>query len=80
MLQQKNPDDYIIATGVSHSLEEFVCAAFEKVGLNWRDYVNLDSTLYRPTDIAVSAGHPIKALDKLVWKAKKNVGCCFNDD
>lgn len=73
MLQQKNPDDYIIATGESHLLEEFVCAAFEKFRLNWRDYVISDSALYRPTDIAVSAANPIKALDKLGWKAKKNM-------
>jgi len=73
MLQQKSPDDYIIATGESHSLEEFVCAAFKKVGLNFTDYVISDSALYRPTDITMSAGNPIKALEKLGWKAKKNM-------
>lgn len=73
MLQQNKPDDYIIATGKSHSLEEFVSIAFEKVGLSWRDHVLVDSSLYRPTDNLVSAGNPSKAMDKLGWKAINNM-------
>jgi GDPmannose 4,6-dehydratase len=52
MLQQDAPDDYVIATGETRSLEEFVAAAFDRAGLDWHDHVDLDPTLLRPTDIA----------------------------
>ncbi len=68
MLQQPKPEDYVIATGESHSLEEFVIAAFAAVNLNWQDYVNIESSLMRPTDIAMSLGNPEKAKLKLVWE------------
>ena len=70
MLQQENPDDYVIATGESHSLEEFVAAAFAQVGLRWRDHVVIDPELFRPTDIAVSRGNPQKAASTLGWRAR----------
>jgi len=70
MLQQEKPDDYVIATGESHSLEEFVEAAFSSVGLNWRDHVVLDKALLRPTDLATGRGNPAKALAKLGWQAR----------
>ncbi|MGD0217887.1 MAG: GDP-mannose 4,6-dehydratase [Desulfobaccales bacterium] len=70
MLQQENPDDYVIATGESHSLEEFVDAAFAQVGLRWRDHVVIDPELLRPTDIAVSRGNPQKAASTLGWRAR----------
>ncbi|MGP7977319.1 MAG: GDP-mannose 4,6-dehydratase [Desulfobaccales bacterium] len=70
MLQQENPDDYVIATGESHSLEEFVAAAFAQVGLRWRDHVVIDPELLRPTDIAVSRGNPQKAASTLGWRAR----------
>ena len=70
MLQQEKPDDYVIATGESHSLEEFVDAAFSSVLLNWRDHVVLDKALLRPTDLATGRGNPAKALAKLGWQAK----------
>ncbi len=70
MLQQKEPDDYVIATGESHSLEEFVSAAFNCVGLDWRGHVAIDSSLYRPTDIADGRGTPVKAMDRLGWRAR----------
>jgi GDPmannose 4,6-dehydratase len=70
MLQQDQPDDYVIATGQSYSLEEFVAEAFNYVGLNWHDYVVTDKSLYRPTDLAVSRGNPAKAIEKLGWQAK----------
>ncbi|AFZ35123.1 GDP-mannose 4,6-dehydratase [Stanieria cyanosphaera PCC 7437] len=70
MLQQSQPDDYVIATGISSSLEEFVAEAFNCVGLNWRDHVITDTSLLRPTDLAISQGNPVKAKEKLGWQAK----------
>ena len=61
MLQQENPDDYVIATGESYSLEEFVAEAFAYVGLDWRKYVVTDASLLRLTDIAVGRATPAKA-------------------
>lgn len=70
MLQQANPDDYVIATGKSYKLEEFVAQAFNCVGLNWQDYVIADDSLLRPTDLAISKANPSKAKQKLGWQAK----------
>ncbi len=70
MLQQDQPDDYVIATGKSYSLQEFAIEAFHCVGLNWQDYVVTDNSLLRPTDLAVSKGDPNKAKDKLGWQAQ----------
>ena len=69
MLQQEKPHDYVIATGVTISLEEFVQAAFAQAGLNWRDYVEQDPALFRPTDLAVGRADPAKADRELGWKA-----------
>ncbi len=70
MLQHEKPDDYVIATGESNKLEDFVAAAFACVNLDWRDHVTSDPSLYRPTDIAVGRGHPAKAREVLGWQAK----------
>ncbi|MEH2455811.1 GDP-mannose 4,6-dehydratase [Nostoc sp.] len=70
MLQQEQPDDYVIATGESSSLEEFVAAAFASVDLDWRHHVVIDNSLLRPTDLAVGRGNPVKAKNKLGWQAK----------
>ena len=70
MLQQDKPDDYVIATGVSCSLEEFVAQSFGYLGLSWQDHVVTDPKLLRPTDIAISQGNPAKAKAKLNWQAK----------
>ena len=70
MLQQEQPDDYVIATGKTHSLAEFVAAAFDCVGLYWQDHVISDATLLRPSDIAVSRCDPSKALKYLGWQAQ----------
>lgn len=70
MLQQEEPDDYVIATGESSSLEEFVAAAFASLDLDWRNYVVIDNSLLRPTDLAVGRGNPAKAKNKLGWQAK----------
>lgn len=69
MLQQENPDDFLIATGESHSLEEFVAESFANVGLDWREHVEYDRTLLRPTDITSGKGTPAKAKQVLGWEA-----------
>ena len=70
MLQQQEPDDYVIATGETYSLQAFVETAFSCVGLDWKNCVESDNNLYRPTDIAVGRGNPSKAKQKLGWKAQ----------
>lgn len=70
MLQQEAPDDYVIATGESNSLEDFVAQAFSCVGLNWQDHVMIDESLYRPTELAVGRANAAKAKEKLGWEAK----------
>jgi len=69
MLQQEMPQDFVIATGVTITLEEFVKTAFNQANLNWRDYVLQDSNLFRPTDLAIGRADPTKALKQLNWKA-----------
>ncbi len=69
MLQQPQADDYIIATGHSMTLEAFVARAFEAVGLNWREHVEVDRALYRPADIVTSSGNPTRAAERLGWRA-----------
>jgi len=70
MLQQDKVDDFVIATGETNSLEEFVSEAFASVGLNWREHVIADPSLYRPTEISIGKGNPGKAARVLGWKAK----------
>ncbi|MDZ7960408.1 MAG: GDP-mannose 4,6-dehydratase [Aulosira sp. DedQUE10] len=70
MLQQEQPDDYVIATGESSSLEDFVAAAFACVNLDWREHTVIDNSLLRPTDLAVGGGNPAKAKNNLRWQAK----------
>ncbi|SKB15705.1 GDP-mannose 4,6 dehydratase 1 [Planktothrix sp. PCC 11201] len=70
MLQQQEPDDYVIATGETYALESFIEIAFSCVGLDWKTCVKSDSNLLRPTDIAVGRGNPSKAEEKLGWKAQ----------
>ncbi len=70
MLQQDQPDDYVVATGQSYSLEDLVARAFSYVGLDWKDLVVTDPSLLRPTDLAVSRGNPTKAKEKLGWQAQ----------
>lgn len=69
MLQQEQPEDYVIATGEPHTLESFVARAFAQLGLDWQDHVNVDPSLFRPSEIAHSAGYPAKALRGLGWQA-----------
>jgi GDPmannose 4,6-dehydratase len=70
MLQMEKPDDFVIATGESHSLAEFVQEAFLRVGLDSRDHVEEDPSLYRPSDLMAGKGNPAKALEKMGWQAK----------
>lgn len=70
MMQQENSDDFVIATGESHSLEEFVATAFAQVGLDWHEHVITDPGLFRPTEIAISRGNPRKSRETLQWQAK----------
>jgi GDPmannose 4,6-dehydratase len=69
MLQQNIADDFLISTGESHSLEEFVSRSFQFFNLDWREYVTFNNQLKRPTDIYRSCGNPVKAYEKLNWSA-----------
>lgn len=69
MMQQEDPDDYIIATGEANSLQDFVAEAFATLGLDWREHVSSDSSLFRPTDLAMSHGCADKAARELGWSA-----------
>lgn len=73
ILQAKTPEDYVIATGRSVSLQEFVRIAFDIVNLDWRDHVITNDLYARPTDISISKGDPSRAFEKLGWRASKNV-------
>lgn len=70
MLQQDEARDYVIATGESHTVEEFVDAAFGHAGLNWRDHVDIDARLLRPNDLAYSRGNAERAKRELGWEAR----------
>jgi GDPmannose 4,6-dehydratase len=70
MLQQDEPDDYVIATGEAHSIEEFAKLAFSYAGLDWKDYVAMDEKLYRPAEVHVLRGDFSKAKKKLGWQPK----------
>jgi len=69
MLQQDQAQDFVIATGTTMTLEEFVQAAFDEAGLNWRDHVIQDPSLFRPTDLAIGRADPSKAAKALQWQA-----------
>jgi GDPmannose 4,6-dehydratase len=69
MLQRDVPEDYVIATGTTRSLKDFVAAAFSKLGLDWKEHVRSDSALFRPTDIRRGMANPRKATEELGWKA-----------
>jgi GDPmannose 4,6-dehydratase len=69
MLQQDEPDDYVIATGETHSVEEFLTLTFEKVGLgDWKNYVRHDPKFLRPAEVDLLIGDPSKAKEKLGWQ------------
>ena len=70
MLQQDRPEDFIVATGATYALQDLVQEVFACVDLDWRQYVELNPDLLRPTDIMISVANPIKAEHKLGWKAR----------
>ena len=73
MLQQDEPDDYVIATGETHSIEEFLTLAFDKVGLgDWKPYVRHDAKFLRPAEVDLLIGDPAKAKAKLGWQPEVN--------
>jgi GDPmannose 4,6-dehydratase len=70
MLQQDQADDYVIATGETHSLKDFIKAVFAHLDLDWKLHVESNPELLRPTDIMVSRGNPAKATERLSWRAR----------
>ena len=68
MLQQDTPDDYVIATGETHSVRDFCVAAFSHVGLNWEEYVQTDEAYHRPAEVDLLLGDPAKAREQLGWE------------
>ncbi len=72
MLQQSKPEDYVIATGETHSVKEFLQEAFSYAGLDWKKYVEIDKKYFRPTEVDVLQGNSAKARKILKWKPKVN--------
>jgi len=72
MLQQKEPDDYVIATGETHTVREFVELAFGHAGLDWKKYIKQDEGLFRPAEVHELRGDSSRAREKLGWEPKVN--------
>ena len=70
MMQQDEPDDYVIATGESHSVKDFLVESFRAVGLDWQDYVEIDPRYFRPSEVDALIGDATKACEKLGWTPK----------
>ena len=70
MLQQPEPDDYVIGSGETHSVREFVARCFDLVGLEWQKYVVINPTLYRPAEVNLLCGDAAKAREILGWEPK----------
>ena len=70
ILQQDKPDDYVIATGESHSVREFLEKVFQKLELDYKEYVEIDQRYFRPTEVDVLFGDSTKAQKELGWKPK----------
>lgn len=70
MLQQDEPDDYVVATGETHSVREFLDKVFGILELDWKDYVEIDKRYFRPTEVDILLGDPAKAKEKLGWDPK----------
>jgi len=71
MLQQKDPDDFVVATGEQHSVKEFLEEAFKYAGLgSWQQYIDIDSRYFRPTEVDLLRGDAVKAEEKLGWTPK----------
>ncbi len=74
MLQREEPEDFVIATGETHSVKEFLEKAFDLLGMDWNKYVVIDSRYFRPKEVDFLLGDPAKAGDKLKWQPKVNFG------
>jgi GDPmannose 4,6-dehydratase len=70
MLQQEQADDFVIATGEAHSLQDFVASVFEASNIDWKDHVEIDDHLKRPAEIGANRGDPGKAEKQLGWQPK----------
>jgi GDPmannose 4,6-dehydratase len=70
MLQQDEPDDYVVATGVTHSVKQLVELAFGHAGLDWQKYVVIDPRFIRPAEVDLLIGDPAKAKHTLKWEPK----------
>lgn len=70
MLQQDQPDDYVVATGETHSIREFLDLAFAHAGLSWEKYVEIDPRYYRPAEVDLLMGDASKARRQLGWEPK----------
>ncbi len=70
MLQQDEPDEYVVATGVAHSVRDFVKLAFECADMNWEDYVDIDKQFFRPAEVNNLVGDATKARKRLGWEPK----------
>jgi len=70
MLQNKEPDDFVIGTGETHSIREFVEETFSYTGLDWKEYIKIDSRYFRPTEVEELIADPTKAKEKLDWNPK----------
>ena len=73
MLQQDTPDDFVIATGEAYSVKEFVIRVFERLELDWEQYVEIDPRYYRPTEVEYLLGSPAKAKAALGWEPKVGI-------
>ena len=73
IMQHDEPDDFVIATGESNSLKDFVEHTFTLLGLNWQDHVETNPRLFRPTDLTISKANPLKANTVLGWKAQNKM-------
>lgn len=70
MLQEDKPDDFVVATGESHSLKEFVASVFSTLSLDWQEHVKINKDFFRPSDLKYSYANPCKARKKMGWQAK----------
>jgi GDPmannose 4,6-dehydratase len=70
MLQQSEPDDYVLATGETHSVREFLDVAFDLAGLDWKKHVQIDPRYFRPAEVDILLGDASKARAKLGWQPK----------
>jgi len=73
MLQQDRPEDYVIATGETHSVGEFLEEAFSYAGLNWKDHLEIDPKYFRPTEVDLLIGDASKAKKQLGWEPKTSL-------